>query len=155
MLRTLTRAIVLAVLMAAFVSGCSGKPAQTPEAFVLEFMSKHLAMIDEGIVDFYIADEAKAIMQRVSTIVAEKKGLGTLESLKSAKLDLSHLAVKVLEKKEHSYNDQAYTFLKINVTGKYTLSYGEVSNEFDENETFIIKAEGKHWKVTETENPWS
>ena len=155
MLRTLTRAIVLAVLMAAFIAGCSGKPAQTPEAFIMEFMPKHLTMIDEGVADFYIADEAKAILQRVSAIIAEKKGSGTLESLKSAKLDLSHLAVKVLEKKEQSYNDQAYTFLKVNVTGKYTLSYGEVSNEYDENETFIIKAEGKRWKVTETENPWS
>ncbi len=149
------KAALLCILAISIFAGCSSKPEQTPEAFIKEFMVKHVKMLDAQIADFYTDTEKALVKGQVDASVAAKEAEGALDFFKAAQVDLSNLKIEVMGQKDASANDQAYTYLKVHVTGKYSLSAGEKIVEVDEDETIIIKAEGRSWKVTEKENPWS
>jgi hypothetical protein len=152
-----SKAIMLltACIMLVIAAGCSSGPSQAPEAFVKDFMGKHIKMLDAGVADFYIPSEKNNIIQEVNFKIAEKEKEGKLNSLKSAKVDVSGLNIEVLDKKDTYVNDESHVYVKVKVTGKYTIDFGKVTREIAEDETFILRADGGNWKVTETENPWS
>ena len=148
-------ALLALALVAVFVAGCSSTPAQKPEAFLKDFMSMHITMLDTAVADYYVSSEKKIVVQQVNDSIALKTEQGTLDSIKGSKLDLSRLSYKVLDQKEAYVDDQDHFYVKVKVTGTYNIKYGDVSKDVDENETFILRADGSRWKITETENPWS
>jgi RNA binding exosome subunit len=157
-LHTLTSAaliLLVAVFVVAFLAGCSSKPVQVSETFIKGFLGKHITMVDTEITDYYISRERDGVLKQVNDSIASKKAQGVLDAIQSAELNLSNIKVEVLEKKEAYVDDENHTYVKVKVTGSYTIKNGEGSKEVNENETFILRAVGDAWKVTETENPWS
>jgi hypothetical protein len=154
-LRTAAKAILAGVCLIALVAGCSSKPAQAPEAFIKDFMGKHITMLDTGLADYYVSSENQKVLHLVNSSIAAKREQGTLEAFKSARINLTGLDIQVLDRTDAYVNDEPRTYVKVRVTGTYQISYGDVSRKVDENETFILRASGGGWKVTETEDPWS
>ena len=61
------KVFVLAAFMVAFVAGCSSKPTQAPEAFIKDFMPKHVTMVDEalaGIRSYFDASRLSDVTQK-------------------------------------------------------------------------------------------
>ena len=52
-------------------------------------------------------------------------------------------------------NDEIKSFLKVAITGGYTMSVHENARKITIDETVILEKEGGTWKITETIDPWS
>jgi hypothetical protein len=153
--RQVVKLVITGVCLLALITGCSSNPTQEPEAFIKDFLGKHITMLDVELAKDYIPSERNMIIKQVNATIAQKSEQGLLEDLKKADIDLSNINIEVIDRISAYVDDQDNTYVKVKVTGTYSIKHGDLSENVDENETFILRASGKHWKVTETENPWS
>ncbi|MEN8265084.1 MAG: hypothetical protein ABFR82_16685 [Nitrospirota bacterium] len=140
--------LITTVLMLVLAAGCTSAPSETPEKFVLNFMQKHIPMIDISVADFYVKEEQNGIIERVKKLVASSK-----ES-SAATYDFSKIKVNVLDQKEEYVHDEAINFTKIAATGSYTKTVDGKSESVIEDEVIILESVAGEWKVTEKINPW-
>lgn len=155
LMRQVVKLVFWGVCLLALVTGCSSKPTQKPEAFIKDFLGKHITMLDTELADDYIPSERELIIKQVNASIAQKSEQGLLEDFKKADINMSNISVEVIDRISAYVDDQDHTYVKVKVSGTYSIKHGDSSDKVDENETFILRASGKSWKVTETENPWS
>jgi len=152
------QALILKILIASILilvwAGCTSSPSVTPEKFVLNFIQKHIPMIDLSVADFYVKEEQDGIIHRIQALVASNKEMGTLKSLSAATYDLSNIKVEVVDQKEEYIHDEAVNFLKVAATGNYTKTTNGNTESLIEDEIIIIESLAGTWKVTENINPW-
>jgi hypothetical protein len=134
--------------MLIIAAGCTSAPSETPEKFVLNFMQKHIPMIDISVADFYVKEEQNGIIERVKKLVSSSK-----ES-SAATYDFSEIKVNVLDQKEEYVDDEAINFTKVAATGSYTKTVNGKSESVIEDEIIILESIAGAWKVTEEINPW-
>ncbi len=146
--------LIASVLILLWTVGCTSAPSVTPEKFVLDFIQKHIPMIDKSVADFYVKDEQTGILDRVEKFVASNKVQGMSASLNAATYNFSKIKVDVLDQKEDYIDDEAVNFLKVSVSGNYTKTSNEKSTVLVEDEIIILKSVEGKWKVTEKINPW-
>lgn len=145
---------IASVLILLLTIGCTSAPSLTPEKFVLNFIQKHIPMIDRSVADFYVKDEQTGILDRVEKFIASNKVKGISESLNAASYNFSKIKVDILDQKEDYIDDEAVNFLKVSVSGNYTKTSNEKSKDLVEDEIIILKSVDRQWKVTEKINPW-
>jgi hypothetical protein len=146
--------LTVSVLMILWAGGCSSGPSETPEKFVLNFIQKHIPMIDTSVADFYVKEEQAGVMARVQKFIESKKKNGNFESLSAAVYDFSKIKVDILEEKQEYVNDEGVDFLKVAARGSYTKTVNGKSESLTEDETIIIESVRGKWRVTEKINPW-
>lgn len=135
------------LLMIMLAASCTSSPSETPEKFVLNFIQKHIPMIDISVADFYVKEEQKGIIERVKELTASSK--------KSAAVyDFSKIKVNVLDQKEEYVDDESMNFMKVAAKGSYTKTVDGKSESLVEDEIIIIESVAGAWKVTEKLNPW-
>jgi hypothetical protein len=125
----------------------------TPETFVLNFIQKHIPMIDISVADFYVKEEQAGIIGRIKAKALNQKQDNS-ESLSAATYDFSNIKVEVIDEKEEYINDEAVDFLKVAANGIYTKTTSGKSESFVEDEVIILESIAGQWKVTEKINPW-
>jgi hypothetical protein len=146
--------LITTVLMLILAAGCTSAPSETPEKVVLNFVQKHIPMIDLSVADFYVKAEQAGIIDRVKKFIASKKGKGDFESLSSATYDFSKIKVNVLDRKEEYIQDEEVDFIKLAASGNYTKTINGKSESLVEDEIIILESVAGQWKVTEKDNPW-
>ncbi len=139
--------LITTVLMLIIAAGCTSAPSETPEKFVLNFMQKHIPMIDISVADFYVKEEQKGIIERVKELTASSKS-------SAATYDFSKIKVNVLDQKEEYVDDESKNFMKVAAKGSYTKTVDGKSESLVEDEIIIIESVAGAWKVTEKLNPW-
>ena len=135
------------VMMIMLAAGCTSAPSETPEKFVLNFIQKHIPMIDISVADFYVKEEQKGIIERVKELTASSKS-------SAATYDFSKIKVNVLDQKEEYVDDEAINFMKLAAKGSYTKTVDGKSESLIEDEIIILESVAGAWKVTEKLNPW-
>ncbi len=140
--------LITTVLMLILAAGCTSAPSETPEKFVLNFMQKHIPMIDISVADFYVKEEQNGIIERVKKLIASSK------KSSAATYDFSKIIVNVLDQKEAYIYDEAKNFAKVKATGSYTKTVNGKSESVTEDEIIILESIAGVWKVTEKINPW-
>ncbi len=140
--------LITTVLMLIIAAGCTSAPSETPEKFVLNFIQKHIPMIDTSVADFYVKEEQNGIIERVKRLVASSK-----ES-NAATYDFSKIKVSVIDQKEEYVHDESINFTKVAATGSYTKTIDGKSESVIEDEIIILESIAGAWKVTEEINPW-
>jgi hypothetical protein len=146
--------VITSVFLLVLAAGCTSAPSETPENFVLNFINKHIPMIDASVADFYVKEEQKGVMERVQNFIASSKKKGLFESHSAATYDFSQIKITVLDQKEEFVNDEGVNFLKIAANGSYTKTVNGTSESLTEDEIIIIESIAGAWKVTEKTNPW-
>ena len=135
-------------------AGCTSAPSETPEKFVLNFLQKHIPLLDQSVADFYVKEEQAGIIDRVKNFIASTKEKGNFESLSTATYDFSKIKVDVLDQKEEYVNDEGVQFMKVAARGNYTKAINGKSESLNEDEIIILESVAGKWKVTEKINPW-
>jgi hypothetical protein len=135
------------LLLLMWAASCTTAPSETPEKFVLNFIQKHIPMIDMSVADFYVKEEQKGIIERVKELTASSKK-------SAATYDFSKIKVNVLDQKEEYVDDEAKSFMKLAAKGSYTKTVDGKSESLVEDEIIILESVAGAWKVTEKINPW-
>lgn len=146
--------LIASVLILIWAAGCTSAPSVTPEKFVLDFIQKHIPMIDLSVADFYVKEEQAGIIDRIKAYIASNKEKGIFESLSAATYDFSKINVEVLDQKEEYIDDEGVNFLKVAATGNYTKTSNGKTELLIEDEIIIMESVAGTWKVTEKINPW-
>jgi hypothetical protein len=147
--------LIASVLMLIWAAGCTSAPSVTPEKFVLNFIQKHIPMIDLSVADFYVKEEQAGIIERVQASIASNKAKGIFGSLSATTYDFSKIKVDVLDQKEEYVDDEGVQFLKVAATGNYTKTANGKIESLIEDKIIIIESVAGTWKVTEKINPWT
>ena len=132
--------LIASVLMLIWAAGCTSAPSVTPEKFVMNFIQKHIPMIDLSVADFYVKEERPGIIDRVQKVISSKKENGNFESLKTAIYDFSKIKVDVLDQKEEYVDDEEVNFLKVAATGNYTKTANGKIESLIEDKIIIIES---------------
>ncbi len=148
------KVLVASVLMLIVAAGCTSAPSETPEKFVLNFIQKHIPMIDQSVADFYVKEEQAGIIDRVQMFIEKNKEKGMFESLSTASYDFSKIKVDVLDQKEEYIDDEGINFMKVSASGDYTKTSNGKTELLVEDEIIILESIKGAWKVTEKINPW-
>ena len=135
------------LLLLMWAASCTSSPSEAPEKFVLNFIQKHIPMIDISVADFYVKEEQKGIIERVRELTASSKK-------SAATYDFSKIKVNVLDQKEEYVDDEAIDFMKVAAKGNYTKTVDGKSESLIEDEIIILESVAGAWKVTEKINPW-
>ena len=146
--------LITTFLMLILAAGCTSAPSETPEKVVLNFVQKHIPMIDLSVADFYVKEEQAGIINRVKQFIALKTVKGDFESLSSATYDFSKIKVKVLDRKGEYIQDEEVDFIKLAASGNYTKTINGKTESLVEDEIIILESVAGQWKVTEKINPW-
>ncbi len=146
--------LILTFLMIGLIAGCTSAPSMSPEKFVLNFIEKHIPMIDQSVADFYVKAERPGVIERVKALMASNSAKGTSGSLTAATYDFSNIKVAVLDQKEEFIDDEGVNFVKVAATGDYTKTVNGSSESLQEDEIIILESIAGSWKVTEKINPW-
>ena len=146
--------LIASVLVLIWAAGCTSAPSETPEKVVLNFIQKHIPMIELSVAEFYVKDEQAGVIDRVQKLIASKKEKGNYESLSTATYDFSKIKVDVLDQKEEYIDDEGVNFMKVTARGNYTKTINEKSESLIEDEIIILESVAGKWKVTENINPW-
>jgi hypothetical protein len=151
-------ALILKMLIASILIlvwvGCTSAPSESPEKVVLNFIQKHIPLLDKSVADFYVKEEQPGVIERVKNFIASKKEKGNFESLSNAAYDFSKIKVNILDQKEEYINDEGVQFVKVAAKGSYTIVINGKSESFKEDEIIILEDVSGKWKVTEKINPW-
>jgi hypothetical protein len=145
--------LIASVMILLSTVGCNSATPMTPETFVLNFIQKHIPMIDISVADFYVKEEQAGIIGRIKAKALNQKQDNS-ESLSAATYDFSNIKVEVIDEKEEYINDEAVDFLKVAANGIYTKTTSGKSESFVEDEVIILESIAGQWKVTEKINPW-
>ena len=146
---------VASVLMLILAAGCTSTPSVTPEKLAMNFIQKNIPMIDPSVADFYVKEEQSWIEDRVKANIASNKEKGLFKSLSAAKYDYSKIKVNILDQKEEYFQDEEMKFLKVGVTGNYTMTANGKTQSLAEDEVIIMQSVAGVWKVTEKIDPWN
>jgi hypothetical protein len=146
--------IIASALMLIWAAGCTSAPSEAPEKFVMDFLQKHIPMIDPSVAEYYVKEERAGIIAQVQAYITSKKEKGIFKSISDATYDFSKIKVEVLEQKEEYIDDEGVNFLKIAATGNYSKTMNGKTESFIEDEIIIIESVVGTWKVTEKINPW-
>jgi hypothetical protein len=146
--------LIASVLTLVWAAGCTSAPSETPEKLVLDFIQKHIPMLDQSVADYYVKEERAGVIDRVQKFIASKKEKGNFESLSTATYDFSKIKVDVLDQKEEYIDDEGVNFMKVAARGNYTKTINGKSESLMEDEVIILESVGGEWKVTENINPW-
>lgn len=157
-----TRGILYTILTLFLVGGiisCGGSssgPVQTqaPKSLIQQFVAKHTNMVDESLVDYYVAEEKPIVAAAVQKSIDEKKAAGELAKLQNVTFDFSNLKIELVGEKEEYINDRPTKIIKVDVSGSYIMKNDEGAQTITANETIILELENNNWKVTEKINPW-
>ena len=147
--------LIASVLILLWVAGCNSAPSETPEKLVMDFIQKHIPLLDQSVADFYVKEEQAGVIESVKKSIASKKEARNFESLKTATYDFSKIKVKVLDQKEEYIDDEQVQFVKVAAKGSYTKSINGKDESLNEDEVIILESIGGKWKVTEKINPWN
>ena len=147
--------LLTSVLMLILAAGCTSAPSETPDKLVLNFIQKHIPMIDQSVSDFYVKEEQSGVIDRVKKFIASKKEKGNFESISTATYDFSKIEVDVLDQKNEYVNDEDVKFMKVAARGSYTKAINGKSESLTEDEIIILESVAGKWKVTEKINPWN
>ncbi len=157
-MKILVSAVVGLFLLSGIVN-CGGGSApavvEVPTDTIQKYISKHETMVDNSLVQLYVEEEQSTVAKQLSESIAAKEAAGILGKLQQATYDFSGLTMKMVAHKEEYINDEPKDFIKVQVTGQYTMKTGEESKEISANDIVILEMEKKSWKVTEKINPWS
>jgi hypothetical protein len=146
--------LIASVLIIMSTVGCNSAPSMTPEKFVLNFIEKHVPMMDISVADFYVKDEQAGIIDRIKAFKASNKKKDISESVSVATYDFSKIKVEVIDEKEEYINDESVGFLKVAATGSYTKTTNGKTESLAKDEIIILESISGQWKVTEKTNPW-
>ena len=147
--------MLIATILILLWAGCTSAPSVSPEKFVLNFIQKHIPMIDLSVADFYVKEEQAGIIVRVQASIASNKAKGIFGSLSDTTYDFSKIKVDVLDQKEEYVDDEEVNFLKVAATGNYTKTANGKIESLIEDKIIIIESVAGTWKVTEKINPWT
>jgi len=142
---------VLTIILAA---SCTSAPSESPDKLIMNFLQKHIPMLDQSVANFYVKEEQSGVIDRVKKFIASKKANGNFESLSTATYDFSNIKVAVLDQMDDYVNDEEVTFMKVAATGSYTKAINGKSESLKEDEIIILESIAGKWKVTEKINPW-
>ncbi|KPJ97310.1 MAG: hypothetical protein AMJ60_11830 [Desulfobacterales bacterium SG8_35] len=151
----------LVLFLAGTLSNCGGGsssgPAQVqaPKALIQDFIAKHKTMVDDSLVNFYVAEEQPTVAAAVKRAIDEKKASGELEKLQNATFDFSNLQIAVVGEKEAYINDEPKKVIQISVSGSYDMKLESGSKTITADDTIILEMVKNNWKVTEKISPWS
>ncbi len=149
-----TLTLIVSVLMILSIVGCTSAPSVTPEKLVLNFIQKHIPMIDISVADFYVKEERTGIIDRIKALKTSNAQNNISKSVSTSTYDFSKIKVEVIDKKEKYIDDEAVNFLKVAATGSYTKTTNGKSESLTEDEVIILESIAGQWKVTEKINPW-
>jgi hypothetical protein len=153
-LALILKMVITSVFLLVLAAGCTSAPTETPEKFVLNFINKHIPMIDVSVADFYVKEEQKGIIERVQKFIASSKEKGLFKSSSAATYDFSKVKITVLDHREEYVNDEGINFMKIAAKGNYTKTVNGKEESLIEDEIIILESIAGSWKVTEKTNPW-
>lgn len=148
------KVLIASVLILIGAAGCTSAPSETPEKFVLDFIQKHIPLLDQSVADFYVKEEQAGVIDRVRKFIASMKEKGNFESLSTATYDFSKIKIDVLDQKEEYIDDEGVEFMKVAASGSYTKAINGQSESLNEDEIIILESVAGKWKVTEKINPW-
>ena len=156
----LTHSIVALFLVGSIINcggGSSSGPSQVevPKTLIQNFIAKHKIMVDDSLVDFYVAEEQPTVAAAVKKAIDEKKASGELQKLQQATFDFSSLQIALVGEKEAYVNDQPTKLIKVSVSGSYIMKSDSGDQSITANDTVILEMVNNNWKVTERVNPWS
>jgi len=154
----LTHSIVALFLVGSIINcGGSSGPSQVelPKTLIQNFIAKHKIMVDDALVEFYVADEQPTVAAAVRKAIDEKKAAGELQKLQQATFDFSNLQIALVGEKEAYVNDQPTKLIKVSVSGSYIMKNENDDMTITANDTIILEMVNNTWKVTEKVNPWS
>jgi len=152
---------ILALFLVGTIINCGGgassAPAQVqaPKALIQDYIAKHGTMVDDSLVDFYVAAEQPTVAAAIQRSIDEKKAAGELQGLQQATFDFSNLQIAVVGEKEAYINDEPKKVIKVSVSGSYIMKQENGSTTIPANDTIILEMVNNNWKVTERINPWS
>ena len=146
--------LLTSVLMIILAAGCTSAPSETPDKLILNFLQKHIPMLDQSVSDFYVKKEQSGVIDRVKKFIASKKENGNFESLKAATYDFSKIKIDILDQKDEYIDDEDMSFMKVAARGNYTKTLNGKSESLNEDEIIILESVAGEWKVTEKINPW-
>lgn len=142
--------LIASLLIIMSTVGCNSAPSMTPEKLVLNFIQKHVPMVDASVADFYVKEEQAGIIDRLKALKASGKN----DADHAATYDFSKVKVEVIGEKEEYIDDESVNFLKVAATGNYTKTTNGKSESLIEDEVIILESIKGQWKVTELINPW-
>jgi len=153
-------AIAALILMGGIINcggGTTAGPTQVeaPKALIQDFIAKHDFMVDDSLVNYYVADEQPTVAAAVQKTIDEKKASGELEKLQQASFDFSNLQIAVVGEKDAYVNDQPTKVIKVSVSGSYIMKQENNTETIPADKTIILEMVNNTWKVTERVNPWS
>ncbi len=151
---TMIKILLASIMMLILAAGCTSAPSETPEKFVMNFIEKHIPMIDLTVANFYVKEEQAGIIDSVRKFVALNKEKGNYESLSTATYDFSKIKIDVIDQKEEYIDDQGVIFLEVAAKGNYTKTINGETESFIEDEIIILESIAGKWQVTEQINPW-
>ena len=71
------QALILKMLIASILIlvwvGCTSAPSETPEKVVLNFIQKHIPLLDQSVADFYVKEEQAGVIDRVKNFIASAR----------------------------------------------------------------------------------
>ena len=146
--------LVLGLLLATSVVGCSGKHSTVPKALIQEYISKHETMVDRSLVDLYVASEQEKISELVDQSIAAHTSAGNLGILQHASFDFTNLKTEIVGETDAYVDDSPTLFMKISATGSFTMTLENGSKTIPVKDVVILEKEGSDWKITESTNPW-
>jgi len=157
--RSLLYTTLILFLVGGLIS-CGGSSAsgpaqvQAPKTLIQQYVAKHMIMVDESLVDFYVPGEQPTVAVAVKQAIDEKKASGELAKLQNATFDFSNLKIEVVGEKEEYIQDRPTKLIKVDVSGSLVMKHDDGAKTIPTNETVILEMVDNQWKVTEKINPW-
>ena len=151
---------VLALFVVGSIVNCGGGASSTPakieapKALIQNYIAKHNTMVDDSLVNFYVADEQPTVAAAVKKTIEEKKAAGELEKLQQSTFDFSNLQISVVDQKDVYVHDEPTKVIKVSVSGSYDIKNGSSNETIPADKTIILEMVNNEWKVTEKVNPW-
>ena len=152
---------VLVLFLVGTLINCGGGSSsgsaqvQAPKALIQDFIAKHGTMVDNSLVDFYVAEEQPTVAAAVKKSIDAKKAAGEFEKLQQATFDFSNLLISVVGEKEAYINDEPKKVIQVSVSGSYIMKQESGNKTIKADDTIILEMVRNNWKVTEKINPWS
>jgi hypothetical protein len=141
-------------MMAAGCGSTKTSASKAPEAVIRGYVAKHEIMVDPSLAGLYVVEEQGKVTEQINSAIAAREADGSLEDLQSATFDFSGMRIEIIGEKEDYVNDEIKKFMKVAITGNYTITIHGNAKEVDADEVIILKKEARAWKITTKANPW-
>jgi len=150
--------LAAAGLLLMVTAGCGSSKvsaSKAPDAVIKGYVAKHEVMVDPSLAGLYVVEEQGKVTEQINSAIAARSADGSLEDMQAATFDFSDLRIEIIGEKEDHVNDEIKKFIKVAITGNYTITVQGIATEVDADEVIILRREANVWKITAKANPWA